>query len=688
MTIQKGKLAPITSITQQQMLKFCDTADQAEKLTQDINAILATYSATQAWGKISQKILTPHLPFELHLFLFSICYPQWRELPHSAAAWMPDTATEKSSNLKKCMQEKQHLSIKEFHDWTTHYPADFWQFLIDKLHIKFAEKPSAICDLSNGVENPRWLVDAKFNIIDSCLQADPAKTAIIQQKKHGTIQHFSYDDLNKLSNRIANSLIQNGFAPGDALAINMPMNFHAVAIYLGIIKMGGVVVSIADSFSKEEIASRLHISNAKGIFTQDNILRDSKIIPLYEKVAAANAPRAIVLACDEKLNGTLRAQDMAWQDFLVTDEHFNSYLCNATTPCNILFSSGTTGDPKAIPWTHVTAIKAASDAYLHQDIHANDILAWPTNLGWMMGPWLIFAALINNAAIALYDDAPRDRDFGEFIQNAKVTMLGVVPTLVATWHQSGCMQGLNWNQIKCFSSTGECSNPEDMLYLMSLAGYKPVIEYCGGTEIGGAYISSTLLESNYPSVFTTPAMGLDFVLLNEDGNLTENGEVALIPPSIGLSLTLLNVDHHKTYFAHMPKTPDGKILRRHGDQIQRLAPERYCILGRIDDTMNLGAIKVSSAEIERVLAGTENIIETAAIAVNSNQFGPSCLVIFAVTQQDNLDKNTIKKMMQTKINQHLNPLFKIHDLVLVRELPKTASNKIMRRALRKQYQDK
>jgi acetyl-CoA synthetase len=304
-----------------------------------------------------------------------------------------------------------------------------------------------------------------------------------------------------------------------------------------------------------------------------------------------------------------------------------------------------------------------------------------------MGPWLIFAALINEATIALYDDAPRDREFGLFIQNAKVTMLGVVPTLVATWRQSNCMQGMDWHHIKRFSSTGECSNPEDMLYLMSLAGYKPIIEYCGGTEIGGAYISSTMVENNYPSIFTTPTMGLDLALIDENGKLTANGEVALIPPSIGLSTELLNADHHKTYFADMPILPDGRVLRRHGDQIQRFPDNRYFVLGRVDDTMNLGAIKVSSAEIERVLAGTDDIIETAAIGVTLNQHGPSHLVIYAATQTD-LDKEKIKKLMQQKINQYLNPLFKIHDVIFTRELPKTASNKIMRRVLRKQYQEK
>jgi len=140
------------------------------------------------------------------------------------------------------------------------------------------------------------------------------------------------------------------------------------------------------------------------------------------------------------------------------------------------------------------------------------VVCWPTNLGWMMGPWLVFAALINKASIGLYYGAPLDVGFGTFVQEAKVTMLGVVPSIVKHWKASGCMEGLDWSPIKCFSSTGEVSNPTEMTYLMQLAGGKPVIEYCGGTEIGGGYVTSTVVQDNYPSTFSTQALGTEFVL--------------------------------------------------------------------------------------------------------------------------------------------------------------------------------
>lgn len=583
------------------------------------------------------------------------------------------------------MKELSFKNLKDFHAWSVNHYAEFWQYVIKKLGILFKESPFHICDLSQGIENPRWFPHAKLNIAESCFKAPPEKIAIYIKDKE-QIRKITFGELNNLSNQVANSLIQQGFRSGDRIAILMPMSEYAVAVYLGIIKMGGVVVSIADSFSPSEINTRLQIARAKLVFTQSAMRRDNKMIPLYEKIAAIHGPRSIVIS---QCNGeeTLRKEDTLWADFLSQHTHFDAYACDPMDHINILFSSGTTGEPKAIPWNHTTAIKAASDGFFHQDLKQDDIVSWYTNLGWMMGPWLVFAAFINQSSIALYEDSPRTKAYGEFIQDAKVTMLGVVPTLVANWRQTHCMEGLNWNAIRKFSSTGECSNAEDMSYLMSLAGNKPIIEYCGGTEIGGAYLTSTVVEPNYPSLFSTPAMGLDISILDEEGKPSNTGEVAIIPPSIGLSTELLNANHHDIYYSNMPKGPDNRTLRRHGDCITRLDNGYYSILGRCDDTMNLSGIKISAAEIERVLSGINDITETAAIAVPPAQGGPSQLIIFAVSKAK-LDSDFVKKEMQYKINKQLNPLFKIKEVVFREELPRTASNKIMRRVLRQQFLQK
>ncbi len=288
--------------------------------------------------------------------------------------------------------------------------------------------------------------------------------------------------------------------------------------------------------------------------------------------------------------------------------------------------------------------------------------------------------------MALYYGAPTGRAFCEFVQDANVTMLGVVPSLVKSWRNAGCAERLDWSSIKAFSSTGECSYPDDMLYLMSLAGYKPIIEYCGGTEIGGAYITGTMVQPASPSTFSTAALGLDFAILDENGTECDNGELFLIPPSMGLSNQLLNRDHHEVYFAGTPERPYGTRLRRHGDQVERLPGGYYRAHGRADDTMNLGGIKISSAEVERVLNSVEGIRETGAISFVPRDGGLEHLVVYVVPEPPaELNDRKLKVALQQVLAERLSSLFRIHDLILVNALPRTSSNKVMRRELRRRY---
>ncbi|MGL5926789.1 AMP-binding protein [Chroococcidiopsis sp.] len=667
---------------------------------------LAALPAVECWQQLTRHILKPDCPFALHELLYETTFSDWDASQKPAPAWFPSQEEIESTNIATLMHQLQIASYREFHAWSVQNRDRFWEMTIQRLGIRFRQKYTQIVDLSRGVEFPQWLVNARFNIVESCFQAPEDSPAIVFQQDGGLLSTMTYGELHALTNRVANGLVDWGFRPGDAIAIAMPMTAESVAIYLGIIKAGCVVVSIADSFAANEIAIRLRITQAKAIFTQDYIQRASKQLPLYSKIVDADAPKAVVLSLDTSMSGTLRSSDLAWQEFLSLNERFDAAATAPEAYTNILFSSGTTGEPKAIPWTQTTPLKCAVDGHLHQDIHPGDVVAWSTNLGWMMGPWLIYASLINRATIALYYDAPTERGFGQFIQAARVNMLGVVPSLVSIWKTTVCMQGLDWSAIKAFSSTGECSNPQDMLFLMSLAGYKPIIEYCGGTEIGGAYITGTLVQPAAPATFTTPALGLDFVILAGD-RPTNKGELFIIPPSIGLSTALLNKDHHQVYFADTPPLPSAvraglpdqfvnqpvtsqenlpllsTPLRRHGDWIEYLPNGYYRACGRVDDTMNLGGIKVSATEIEQVLNSVAGIYQTAAIAVSPPEGGPSQLVIFAVVAPDRQqDKATLKTQLQKAIALQLNPLFKIYDLAIVDALPRTASNKVMRRALR------
>jgi acetyl-CoA synthetase len=781
----------VKSVSLEQIIQCGVEQASAMHLLPLINQGLATRSAIAGWQYLTHHVLQPHHPFALHQWLYATTFADWDFSHNPPPAWFPTPEHLQTTNIAALMRDLDIHSYPDLHAWSTQNRTAFWQMMIERLGIRLRHPYRQLMDLSQGIESPQWLVDAQLNIVESCFQAPGDAVAIVFQSENSPLETWTYDQLHGLTNRVAHGLVNLGFQPGTAIAIDLPMTAPSIAIYLGIIQAGCVVVSIADSFAAHEIATRLRITHAKAIFTQDYLRRDGKLLSLYAKVIQAEAPPAIVLSCGRVPQVDLRSGDRTWDDFLglpdqtlkrpltpnsggteviqsspelgdlggcqndntvafipsfipsFNNAHFDAIPRPPTAHTNILFSSGTTGDPKAIPWTQTTPIKCAVDGHLHHDIHPGDVVAWATNLGWMMGPWLIYASLINRAAIALYEGAPTTRGYGQFIQNAQVTMLGVVPSLVSVWKTTQCMQGLDWSAIKAFSSTGECSNPQDMLFLMALAGYKPMIEYCGGTEIGGGYITGTLLQPCIPATFTTPALGLDFVILDTADRPTNKGEGYLIPPAIGLSTELLNQDHHQVYFKGTPwweeaggrkqeaggrrqeagdssqeaggrrqgaggrgqvitdyrfpitdspnskskiQNPKSKIptpLRRHGDYLERLPNGYYRVCGRVDDTMNLGGIKVSSAEIEQALHRVADLQEAAAIAHSPPDGGPSQLIIYAVVANPTHQTPTeLKADLQTAIAQQLNPLFKIHDVVIVESLPRTASNKVMRRVLR------
>ncbi|MHC4473916.1 MAG: AMP-binding enzyme, partial [Planctomycetota bacterium] len=183
-----------------------------------------------------------------------------------------------------------------------------------------------------------------------------------------------------------------------------------------------------------------------------------------------------------------------------------------------------------------------------------------------------------------------------------------------------------------------------------------------------------------PSTFTTPALGIDVVILDETGT----GELFLVPPALGLSQELLNRDHDSVYYDGCPAGPRGEVLRRHGDEITRLPNGNFKARGRVDDTMNIGGIKVGSLELERVVGGHAAVSECAAVAVQVEGEGAEKLVLYVVLEDDAPPADLERELGQ-RIARHLNPLFKAHDVVVVGALPRTASNKVMRRKLRDEY---
>ncbi|MBT5874893.1 MAG: AMP-binding protein [Candidatus Latescibacteria bacterium] len=655
--------------------------ESAEALQQD--ALWATFVSEQQGGTRQE--------FNEHWLAFQRIFANRNAEDGPPIVWRPDEETVTATNLHQALIDTGFSCYRDLHAWSVQNKSGFWEYVIDRLGILFETPPARILDLSEGCKHPTWFPGAVMNIADSCFTAHRDKPAILSRGEDvPEAAVTTYGELEELVNRFANGLTERGIAPDTAIALYMPMTVACVAAYLGIIRAGCRVVSIADSFSAEELRTRMEIASADTVLTVESYRRSGKDIAMYNKVISAGIEAAIVIPADEGNLPSLRDSDVLWDDFLSAREIFVSVTREPECITNILFSSGTTGEPKAIPWTHLTPLKGAMDGHFHQDIHGNDVVAWPTNIGWMMGPWLIYATFINGATMALYEGAPLGEDFTAFVRDARVSVLGVVPSIVRTWRNQGALDHVEWPNIRVVTSTGEPSNREDYLWLMSRMAYRtPIIEYLGGTEIGGGHLACTLVQPASPSTFTTAGLGIEVVVLDEDDlPVTEGqmGELFLIPPAIGLSQSLLNKDHDSVYYDDCPKGPNGEILRRHGDQTLRMHRGFYRAQGRADDTMNLGGIKVSSLELEQIIDSHPGVYESAAIGFQPGGEGAERLVVFVVTHQS-VGLDELGSELSRMIGKRLNPLYKIHRLVPAQALPRTASNKLMRRTLRAEYME-
>ncbi|KAI4381276.1 hypothetical protein MLD38_007364 [Melastoma candidum] len=676
------------------------------------------FDSREVWRElVDRRVLKPWYPHRVHQLMFYSVYADWDESARGPPLyWFPSPKESRHTNLGQLMEKhgaklvgaayKDPItSFDLFRKFSVDHPDVYWSLVIKELSVSFHQPPRCILDTSDNTRpGGTWFPGAVLNIAECCLlpSACPRKgddnLAVIwrEEDDNTVLQSMTLKQLREQVMLVANAL-DGKFLKGDAIAIDMPMTVHAVIIYLAIVLAGFVVVSIADSFAPKEIASRLRISNAKAIFTQDFIVRGGRKFPLYSRVVEAAPLKAIVLpGVGNNVGVNLRAQDLSWRDFISSvsnnprRHYYPAYYQSIDAVTNILFSSGTTGEPKAIPWTQVSPIRCSADSWGQCDIATGDVFCWPTNLGWVMGPVSLYSSFLNGAILALFHGSPLGRGFGKFVQDAGVTFLGTVPSIVKTWKSTMCMEGLDWTKIRMFASTGETSNVDDDLWLSSKSYYKPIIECCGGTELASSYVQGSPLQPQAFGAFSSSSMTAGIVILDEDGNALPDdkacvGEAALFPIYMGATDRLLNADHDKVYFKGMP-TYKGMRLRRHGDIVKRTVGGYYIVQGRADDTMNLGGIKTSSVEIERVCnKADESVLETAAISVLPVTGGPEQLVILVVLKKGhNAAPEKLKSKFSRAIQADLNPLFKVHYVRVVAEFPRTASNKLLRRVLRDQ----
>ena len=363
---------------------------------------------------------------------------------------------------------------------------------------------------------------------------------------------------------------------------------------------------------------------------------------------------------------------------------------DAEDPLMVIYTSGTTGKPKGALHTHCGfPIKAAQDMAFGTDVHSGDVIYWMTDMGWMMGPWLVFGSLILGATMFLYDgapDFPSPSRLWELAERHGINQMGVSPTLIRSLipHGEEHFRKHDLSSLKCFASTGEPWNPDPWMWLFEKVGGGriPIINYSGGTEISGGIVMGNMLLPLKPCAFSAACPGMDADVVDENGSQLRNvvGELIIKAPWIGMTRGFWK-DKQRYLDTYWSRWENVWV---HGDFAAIDDDGLWYILGRSDDTIKIAGKRLGPAEVESILVRHEAIVEAAAIGVPHEVKG-SELVLFAVTkpgvERSAALRQELVEMVVAEMGKPLAP----KAILFVNDLPKTRNAKVMRRMIRAAY---
>jgi acetyl-CoA synthetase len=624
--------------------------------------------------------------------------------PNEEVVWRPSPEYIERSNLKAFMDRYNLTSVDELISRSSSDVAWFTTALLDYLDIQFHHPYSQIVNLDNGIQFPTWCVGGGLNITTNCLDkwlSDPAsaaRPALISELEEGTVESLTYLELSVEVNRCANALRALGFTKGDVVGLFLPMTVHVVVALLALARIGAIALPLFSGFGAGAIASRLTDAGAVGLITADAQHRRGSIVPMKamadEALHSVPSVRTVIVCRRVSDDAPMHpGRDHWWHDVVPAQDPTAAYeATSAEDQLMIIYTSGTTGAPKGAVHTHCGfPVKAAQDMAFGTDVHEGDLIYWMTDMGWMMGPWLVFGSLLLGATCVIYDGAPDypgpDR-LWRLIERHGIHVLGLSPTLVRSLiaHGEGPFTSCDLSSLRLFASTGEPWNPDPWRWLFERVGggRLPIINYSGGTEISGGIVMGNPLQPLKPTAFAGPCPGIAADVVDEGGasllGAGRVGELVIRAPWIGMTRGFWKDRERylQTYWSRW----DGIWV--HGDWAAVDEDGMWYLLGRSDDTINVAGKRVGPTEFESALVSHDAVVEAGAIGVPDEIKGTR-VVCFCVLYEGVADTEILLGELMELVSAILGKPLKPSAIFFVADLPKTRNAKIMRRIIRSAY---
>jgi acetyl-CoA synthetase len=588
---------------------------------------------------------------------------------------------------------------------------DFWGK--QARNLEWSKPFNQILDWSNP-PFAKWFADGELNVSYNCLDRHVAagkgdRVAIYFEGEPGDSREITYAELTAQVKKAANVLISLGIKAGDRVAIYMPMIPEAVVAMQAVARIGAVHSVIFGGFSAESLSSRIEDAEAKLVITADGGYRKGKASALKPAVdealsggRCASVENVLVVKRTNQDVGWVEGRDVDWSEAMAAanDEHV-AQAFPAEQPLFILYTSGTTGKPKGI--LHTSGGYLTQAAYTHKnvfDLHPESDVYWCTaDIGWITGhSYVAYGPLANGASQVIYEGTPDAPDWGRWwsiVQKYGVSILYTAPTAIRSFMKLGS-EGpgkYDLSTIRVLGSVGEPINPEAWMWYRDVigGGSAPIVDTWWQTETGGIMISPlpgvTTLK---PGSAQIPLPGIEVKILDEDGKELGRGEPGLLTitepwPSMLRGIWGDPERYVETYWSKFDGiyfAGDGAKWDEEGD---------LWLLGRVDDVMNVSGHRLSTAEIESALVSHPFVAEAAVVGAKDETTGQA-VVAFVILRQNKLEQAgsdaDVSKILRDHVSKEIGPIARPRTIMVVAELPKTRSGKIMRRLLRDVAEDR
>jgi acetyl-CoA synthetase len=573
--------------------------------------------------------------------------------------------------------------------------------------VRFFRRYEQMLDTTRGEPWARWCVGGTTNIVLNCIdkhRGTPAwdRTFLVWEGEDKREQRLlRYREFALEVDRLALGLRSLGIGRGDVVAIYMPNLPETFIAFFAILKIGAVIMPLFSGFGPNPIQSRLNHGEPKAVITASGTWRRGVAAPLKSVLDAAleQSPSVqhviVVERTGLEVETPMRAgRDHWWNDVLdgQTGEVATVEMA-AEAPAILLYTSGTTGEPKGCVWTHIGFIGSmvTRDMIICGDFKSLDRFFFFSDMGWMVGAMCACIPSFAGGSLLVAEGTPDYPDTGRFwrlIQDHRVTYLGVSPTIVRGLMRHGEeVECYDLSSLRITASGGEAWTETPWRWFFEHVCKKkiPIINISGGTEVGGCIFTGTPNHPMNPCSFSRPALGMGADIVDLSGNRIPDGEVGelvLRHSSIGLTKSLWKADarYIENYWSSIPG------LWVHGDFAMRGHDGLYYILGRSDDTIKISGKRTGPAELEGILIATGKIAEAAVFGIPHPVKG-SAIVCACVPMPGAANINLANELASALV-RGMGASYRPEKVLLVDDLPRTRNMKIMRRVLRAVFENR